>query len=102
MKERIENLQHLLSKNFFPISEWKDRGLMPSDNDVIEQMNNEIYKFINYINSVKESKNIEQDLEAYFSKWERGGFDTEEMEYIFDTFFELIRECQIDVDKIRI
>ncbi|CAN5241327.1 hypothetical protein BH10ACI1_BH10ACI1_05540 [soil metagenome] len=99
----IEILNKLKNRDFFPEEEWGERGLIPSEEEIIEKMKLEIKNFIDFLIRLYQSQptqqKIIQEIQRYFDEWDRNDFDTEEMEFIFDEFFEILREIKIEPDK---
>tara|TARA_B110000211_G_C14028641_1_gene531049 strand:+ start:754 stop:1230 length:477 start_codon:yes stop_codon:yes gene_type:complete len=100
MNEKTENLSKRIGNNNYPKEAWLARGLNPSDDDVIEEMNNDADRFINFLITNIGSENITNHIQIYFEDWERESFDTEEREFIFDFYFEVLDECGIKPDDI--
>jgi len=99
----VETLNKLKDKHFFPVEEWDERGLIPSEESSIEEMRLAVRNFVDFLVGLHQTHPTNQfaiqEIQKYFDEWERDGFDTEEMEFIFDEFFEILREIKIEPDE---
>lgn len=96
----IETLNNLKTKQFFPLNEWGERGLNPSEPATIEEMQLAVETFIDFLISLHKTHPTNQfaiqEIQKYFDDWDSFDFDTEETEYIFDSYFEILNEIKIE------
>lgn len=95
----IETLNKLKDKHFFPVEEWGERGLNPSAEKTIEKMRLEVKNFIDFLIGLYQThptnQSAIQEIQHYFDEWDDFDFDTEEMEFIFDAYFEILKNIKI-------
>ena len=96
----IETLSKLQNKQFFLEEEWKPRGLNPSSEIIIEKMRSAVNDFINFLIQLYQNQPTQQiltqEIQIYFDEWDCYDFDTEEREFIYDTYFEILKEIDIN------
>ncbi len=100
-----DELGELKNTEKFPLEEWDERGLNPSSETVRLDMNKDVNGFIDHILSIENStqrENVVSGIQVYVDQWDRNGFDTEEMEYIFDVMADIIRKVGLRLDEIQI
>ena len=77
---KIEQLQQLKEKDNFLIEEWHERALNPSPQTVIEGMNQEVDKFITFLQyqiKISNSNDLINSVQLYFNDWHPTDYDTE-------------------------
>jgi hypothetical protein len=94
MKDLIDQLEAYKSRDNFPIGDWGNRGLMPSDDDVRQGMNVAVSEFAEFLitqlsGGVTEPADLQEKVQEYFDERDNDDFDTEEREYIVDVQCEL-------------
>lgn len=96
----LERLNYLLHKKKFASSEWEDRGLNPSSDELCELME---YKFNDCLGSLillienNSSKDkLKLELKKSLKTFDKSNFDTEEKEFICDYFHEISTALKID------
>lgn len=89
----LEELTILAEKDKFAFDEWYNRGLNPSDPDIIEYMDSRLNLCISeLIQAVKNNaspRKLKRVLRKGLSRYRRIDLDTEEAEFIFD-YFQLL------------
>ena len=99
----IKTLNELKDKHFFLEEEWEEGGLIPSPEETIKKMRLAVKDFIDFLMRVYQSQptqqQVIQEIQKYFDEWDNFDFDTEETEFVFDEFFEVLREIKLEPDK---
>ena len=89
----LQTLGELAEKDKFSIKEWNDRGLHPSEDDVINYMNTRldlvIAELVLAIENNASKRKLKRILKAGLSRYNRIDLDTEEAEFIVD-YFDLL------------
>lgn len=97
---RLERLQFLLDKEKFADSEWENRGLNPSGSDLCDYMeakfNSCLSSLIGLIEINSSEKTLKKELSKGLNSFDKFNFDTEEKEFICDTFYEISKIIQVD------
>lgn len=90
----------------FQIHMWDDRGLIPSPQEAIQGMNNEVNKFIDFIISIQgqslDKEKLTEKIQDYIDEMDLFDFDTEETEWIFDELYPIIAKTGIDCSDLLI
>tara|TARA_B100000809_G_scaffold261231_1_gene309714 strand:- start:104 stop:760 length:657 start_codon:yes stop_codon:yes gene_type:complete len=102
-KESLKKLKQFYSKDKFSVSAWEQRGLNPSETDIIALMNDGINNccekvITSYQNDESNTAYIEI-LKTGLKNIDKQSLDTEEKEYISDLFFELASILSIDMNN---
>jgi hypothetical protein len=99
----IEKLLAFKAKDKFSYSEWNDRGLNPSGDELcrkLEALFNECATLlIKEIESNPGSKKLKRILKNSFKKFNANDYDTEEKEFISDYFYKISQIIEIDFKK---
>lgn len=97
---KLDRLQFLLDKKKFADSEWENRGLNPSDSDLCEYMEVKFNACLNSLIALLRAnyseKILKNDLRKGLKSFDKFKFDTEEKEFICDTFLEISKVIEID------
>lgn len=101
-KNVVEQLQLLKAKDKFPEEDWDQRGLIASPENVRERMNQEVNKFIDFVESrlKDKSSSMKEDIKGYMDDWDGADFDTEENEYVVDTMCQVMRMVEVDCNDV--
>lgn len=98
----LEKLKALRDKQKFTDPEWDERGLIPSPPDVIQRMtdltDDVLDALIEDLEADLEPQQIEETLIESLYQIDKTEFDTEEREYIIDTFYNIGMILDIPLD----
>jgi transcription elongation factor Elf1 len=97
----INKLSSFKDKKKFELLEWNDRGLNPSENDVINEMKKIIDTFLSeLINALKiDSSNFKNDFLFLLNTVDLENYDTEEKEFILDYLAETSKICELKISN---
>ena len=101
MDDLLSQLERYKSQDNFPVEDWEERGLNPSDEATRRGMNLAVAEFadllIAQISTGETAPEVmHEKIQAYFDGQDNEDFDTEEREYIGDVQCELARLVGVD------
>lgn len=99
--QTLINLQAFQAKNKFAVAAWEARGLNPSDNELSAHMNSLFNdctdKLITQVQQGTTKRQLKQTLLTGLNTFDSGDYDTEEKEFVVDTFYELAQLVEVDM-----
>jgi len=101
---KVKQLDKLKSEDKFPVSEWAERGLDPSSDQVRLKMNNEVNEFIDFVKTILNSTNndLTESIQSWLNNWDDSDFEIEEAEYIADVMNKVITLSGVNPNDILI
>ena len=104
MKDKL--LSFKKSENF-PPNEWESRGLNPSSEERISQMEQVIHEFVDFLIKKNLYEINDEDfrlhqIQEWINEWDSFDFDTEETEFIVDVMCDCMRKINFDFQKLLI
>lgn len=107
MNDFISQIEAYKSRDNFPIEEWNNRGLMPSDDDVRQGMNLVVTEFADFLithisEGITEPTDLREKVQEYFDERDNYDFDTEEREYIVDVQCKLAQLVGVNCSDLLI
>jgi hypothetical protein len=102
--DKFYNLSKFKKRNKFSAKAWKERGLIPSNEQLCKFLSNFFDscadKLVEGLNNKLPEVEIKYLLEKELASLNKLDFDTEEKEFICDLFHELASFVKIDFDKV--
>ncbi|GEL11538.1 protein of unknown function [Flavobacterium glycines] len=96
---KIDKLKYLLVKEKFADSEWDKRGLIPSNLELCEHLENNLNDCINSLLNQTEKetpKKIKRILIQNMKSLNKSELDTEEKEFVCDYYHEISKIVEVD------
>ena len=100
---KIEKLQQFKENDNFLIEKWRKRALNPSPRTVIDGMNQEVDKFIVFLQNQMNNPNSNEQInkiQLYFNDWHPIDYDTEETEFVADIMFEILETIEVETNNL--
>lgn len=103
----LNKINFLKHRRFFQEDKnWDERGLNPSPLEIKQEMEIELSEFLNLVLELFKAglsdEDILEKLQIYFNEWDTYKFDTEEAEFLYDTYLNVLKELEIDSSNIKI
>lgn len=99
--DSIQKVREFIDSDKLSAQDWDDRGLHPSDDEVIEQMKTIIdgagFKLIHGLEQGYSVDRLHTVLRITLNATDQSLFDTEELEFIGDLFHQLAAIVQIEL-----
>lgn len=101
-RDLIAQLEEYKRKERFMLDDWEDREVEPSDESVIEQMRQEVVRFVDFLidRLAANTANLHGQVETYFKEWDNENFNHDETEFIVETEYEAMRIAGLKIDDL--
>lgn len=92
------HLEQMLKIDHFPAGRWEGIGLIPSEQEQVTRMNEEVYVFVTFLLSIQDHDENQkaQEIQSWFDVWDDFDFDTEETELIIEVMMEILSKTEFN------